>query len=134
MPVFAVPPPRAAARSAAAGNSTHDRGRHGVRPAGSFQRGEIDGAILRLEEVRMHRLVRQKERKGPVVRFLDKGHGTVIKEIGDVALHRSEGALLEELWINELTLPAEADPGIVARAWARIVAHMPLADVCRFIA
>ena len=100
----------------------------------SPQRGEIDGAILRLEEVGMHRLVRQKERKGPVVRFLDKGHGAGIEEIGDVALYRSKGAILEELWINELALPAEADPGIVAGAWAGIVAHVPLTDVRRFIA
>src|SRR5262249_62140900 len=100
----------------------------------SPQRGEIDSAILRLEEVRMHRLVRQKERKGPVVRCVNKGHRAGIEEIGDVALHRSERAVLEELWINELALPAEADPGIVAGAWARIIAHMPLANVCRFIA
>ena len=66
--------------------------------------------------------------------FLDKGHGAGIEEIGDVALHRSEGAILEELWINELALPAEADPGIVTGARARIIAHMPLANMRRFIA
>ena len=68
------------------------------------------------------------------MRLLDKGHRAGIEEVGDVALHRSEGAVLEELRINELPLPAEADPGIVAGARARIVAHMPLANVRRFIA
>lgn len=75
----------------------------------SSQGGKVDGTVLGLEEVGMHRLVGEKERQGPVVRWLDKSHRASIEEIGDIALHRSECAVLEELRINQLPLPSKIE-------------------------
>ena len=48
----------------------------------------VDGAVLALEEVGVHRLVGEVEGEGTLPRALDERTGPLVQEIGDVARAR----------------------------------------------
>ena len=75
-PAWRGPRPRAAGRSAAAGTPGPGRGRGAARRRHvAAERVGVDGAVLALEHVGVHRLVRQVQGEGPLARALDERAG-----------------------------------------------------------
>lgn len=90
---------------------------------------KFHGAVCRLLGVRMHRLVREKERPGTFVPALDPLERHRVHEVGDVAAVLDVCAVVVEARIDDAAVAVVAHPGVVARPRHAVVSHVPLADV-----
>jgi len=100
----------------------------------TLHRGNVDRPVLLLLHVRMHRLVREEKRERLVALSPDVLDGALRKDVGDIALDPMLGAVFPQHRVHDLSLAAERQPVVVAGPRARVVAHVPLADVCGFVA
>jgi hypothetical protein len=94
----------------------------------------VDAPARILDEVGVHRFVREEERERLLPFPSHEFDRAGIQDIGHVALDLVLAAIFPEDRVDELALPLEAHPVVVPGPRARVVAHVPLADVRRLVA
>ena len=94
----------------------------------------VERSIVPLHDVGVDRLVGQVEQEGMLVLALDEPDRPVGQQVGGVARHFVQGAILEQLRVGGVSLARHRGPVVPAGSGGGVVAHVPLADEAGAIA